>query len=258
ILFPEDRAVLDELARDRLRRGHVPAGIAAQIEDDPRLARLEIGLEGVVELRRRVVREAGHVDVPDLAAGEVLGHDLLRDDHVPDDLDVDRLRRATDDREGDLGPLLAADLVPRAVDRQDVERGAVDGDDDVARLDPGLLRGRALDRRHDYELAVGPEGRAVRGRALRVFRADLRPDPLELAREVLEALAVLVRRPVRRVGIAERVDHALDRAPDHRLAIDRPAGESLDDRVVGVPEGLEAVLGRDRRSGLLGAALADE
>ena len=53
------------------------------------------------------------------------------------------------------------------------------------------------------EEAVRPERRAVGRLALGVLRPDLGPDPLELAGQVLEALAVLVGRQVGRVRVAE-------------------------------------------------------
>ncbi len=205
-----------------------------------------------------VVGEPGDRDVADRSAGEVLGDDLLRDDDVADDLDVDRFRLVANDRQDDLGALLAADLVARAVDGQAIERSAVDRDDRVTGLDARLLRRRALDRGHDDQEAVGPERRAVRRLALAVARPDLGADPLELAGQVLQPLAVLLGGEVGRVGIAERVDHALDRAVDQALLGLAAEGEPLDDRVVAVPERLERRLGRGRRAGLLDAALADE
>ena len=83
--------------------------------------------------------------------------------------------------------------------------------------------------------AVRSERRAVGRLALGVLRPDLRPDPLELAGQVLEALAVLVGRQVGRVGIAERVDHPLDRAADEALLVLAAEGEALEDRVVACP-----------------------
>ena len=57
---------------DLPRRRDVAAGVAAEVEDDLLAAGVDVGLERVVELARRVVREAGHADVADLAVGEVL------------------------------------------------------------------------------------------------------------------------------------------------------------------------------------------
>ena len=52
-------------AGDPAGGGHVAAGVAAEVEDELRLAGVEVGLQRVVELARGVVREAGDVDVAD-------------------------------------------------------------------------------------------------------------------------------------------------------------------------------------------------
>ena len=103
---------------------------------------------------------------------------------------------------------------------------------------PGLLGGRAGDRGDDHEPAVRPERRAAL-RAVGRLRGDLRADPLELAADPLQALAVLVGGQVRGVRVAERVDHPPDGALDEDVAVDLAAGVAVVDRVVRVPERLE-------------------
>ena len=68
---------------------------------------------------------------------------------------------------------------------------------------------------------------------------DLGADPLELAADPEQALAVFVGGQVGRVRVAERADHAPDRALDDERPIDLAAGVAVVDRVVGVPERLE-------------------
>jgi hypothetical protein len=57
VLFPEDRPGADELRRDPPGGRHVAAGIAAEVEDDLRLAGVEVGLQRVMELARGVVEK---------------------------------------------------------------------------------------------------------------------------------------------------------------------------------------------------------
>ncbi len=155
----------------------------------------------------------------------------------------------------DDGPLRAADLVARPVDRQAVGRHAVDRQHDVAGQDAGLLGRRALDRLGHDEMAVRSERRAALG-AVGGPGDDLRADPLELAADPLQALAVFLGGQVGGVRVAERLDHPADGALDEHVPVDRAAGIPVVDRVVGVPERLEPGVVGDRRARCGGRAAA--
>ena len=104
---------------------------------------------------------------------------------------------------------------------------------------------------------------ASRQSAPRVVQADVAPArstvpivapmPSNWPGDPLQGRLELVGRHVQRVGIAERADHALDRALDQRLAVDVAAGVAVGDRGVRVPERLERLgvarrgAGRQRR-----------
>ena len=204
-----------------------------------------------LELVRPAVGEAVEADVADGPAGQVAALDLLLEDDVAGDLDGERLVGAALDGEGDDRALGAADPLARAVDGQSVEADPVGREDEVPGRQPGGLGRAALQRRDDDQAAV----RAERGTALltgRVLGRDLGTDALELAADALEALAVLVRREVRRVRILERVDHPADGALDQGVAVDVAAGIAVVDGVVGVPERAERLVVTDRGPWLRG------
>ena len=104
-----------------------------------------------------------------------------------------------------------------------------------------LLGGRAGERPDDREPAAVAQGRAGGGLARPVHRPDRRPDPLELAGDALERGLELVGGHVQGIRVVEGADHALDRAFDQRLLVDRPTRVAVRDRRVGVPERLERV-----------------
>ena len=170
---------------------------------------------------RAVLREAGEADVADRPVGVVRGDDLALVDDVARDRDVERGPASSLDRQRHRGALLAPDPVPRLVGREPIQAGAVHLRDHVAGLQAGLLGRRSFDRGDDDEPAVRAELRAVGRLAGAVHRSDLGTDPLELARDVLERQAELLGREVRGIRVADRLDHASDRALDDRLAIDR-------------------------------------
>ena len=124
---------------------------------------------GVVELVGGVVGEAGQPDVPDRAIGEVLRDDLLcwtmtsRTIVTSNGAAVPRMIVSVTSV-----PFLPRILSRARVDGQAVEGRAVDRDDDVARLEPGLLA--PASPRSGATMTSwqsGPEGRAVGRRARR-------------------------------------------------------------------------------------------
>ena len=120
-------------------------------------------------------------------------------------------------------------------------RRAVDHQDHVARLQPGLLGRRALDRRDDHEEAVGPDRCRSRwccrsGRPTRSRRRCPRT-----SRDVVERGRVVGRAQVRRVRIADGLDEALDRALDERRSLDRIERVALRDVLVDRPERLPGI-----------------
>ena len=87
------------------------------------------------------------------------------------------------------------------------------------RRGPAFSAGEPSIGRDDDEDAVGAERGALARRPDADLRADLGADPLELAADrSCRPLAVLLGRQVGRVRVAERVDHALDRARGSRPA----------------------------------------
>ena len=72
---------------------------------------------------------------------------------------------------------------------------AVDMGDEVAGLDPGLVRGGAVDRRDDLDEAL--------------FLRDLDPEPAEFAAGLHAHVGGIVRRKVARMRV-ERGEHAVD------------------------------------------------
>src|SRR5919197_643955 len=166
ILLPEDGPRADELARDRARGRNEPARVSPKVDDQLLDPIADVLGDGVVERRRGRVREAGQADVANRSVGQRLRDDLALNDDVAGDRQVERRRLGADDAQGDRRAALAADFVARLVDREPVELRAVDGDDHVARLHPGLLGGRTFDRGDDDELAVPPHRRAVAPRSI--------------------------------------------------------------------------------------------
>src|SRR3972149_3572235 len=107
IPLPEDRARGDELAGHRPSRGHEPAGVAAEVDDQLRLATIDCRVDRLDELRGAVVREAGPPDVADFVVGQRLGDDLALVDRVAGDRDLERVPALALDEEDDGRPLLA-------------------------------------------------------------------------------------------------------------------------------------------------------
>ena len=101
----------------------------------------------------------------------------------------------------------------------------------VSAGDPGS--GRVTTSRQSGPSGVQPSVPSVR------LGGDLGADPLELAADALQALAVLLGRQVGGVRVVEGLDHPADGALDERRPIDLAAGVPVVDGVVGLPERLE-------------------
>ncbi len=203
----------------------------------------------ITEFERPAIGEAAQPDVADRVVGIGRALDLLLEDDVARDRDIEGDAAVAHDLERHDRAARSADPVPGAVHREPVERHAVGAEHEVPRPQAGRLGRRSGDRGDDDEPTVRSERRAALV-AVRVLGRDLRPDTLELPADPLQTLAVLGRREVRGVRVAECLDHAADRALDDRRPVDLPARVALRDGLVGVPERTEVVVLADRRPGL--------
>ena len=92
------------------------------------------------------------------------------------------------DRQDDLRPLLAPDLVSGRVERQAVQRGAVDGHDRRRRASPAFSAGEPSSGATTTSRQSGPNVDAVdSSRPSALVGPDLGPDALELAGDALQA-----------------------------------------------------------------------
>ena len=116
-----------------------PPGLSRRSTTNFVTPRSRAAAQGVLELARGVVRDAGDPDVLHRAVRQLARLDLALDDHVADDRQVQRLAVAVD-RERDRRALRAADPGDRLVERLAVDGSPVDGGHDVAGQQPGPLR----------------------------------------------------------------------------------------------------------------------
>src|SRR5687768_17576595 len=222
ILFPEDGPGRDELAGHRTRRRHVPAGIAAEVEDEPGPVGFQVAAQGGRQFQGAAIGEAVEPDVADGPLGVGAGHDFLRQDHVAGDLERERLPVRALDAERDGAAPRSADQLAGAVHAEPIERHAVRRQDDVPAPQARPRGWRAGEWRHDHEAALRAERRTALGAVRRLGR-DLDADALELAADPLEGVVVLLRGEIRGVGVPERVDHPADGALHDRVAVDLAA-----------------------------------
>jgi hypothetical protein len=149
----DERASRQEQVRDLDRRAQGPARVQAQVEDEVLHAQvLELG-ERVLELARRLLAEVPDVDIPDAPVEEERVRDAQERDLLAGEGQVERLVGAVaDEGDGDIGPLLAPELLHGVVARQRPGRFAVDLGDDVAGLDAHAVGRPALDRGDDDDV----------------------------------------------------------------------------------------------------------
>ena len=167
-------------------------------------------------------------DVADVAVLQLMGHRLELDDATRDGDVERRVATGTDDRQTDRTAGGPAHLRHGVIELEPVDQLAVDVADVVARLDPGLVRGAALERRHDFHHSFGHLHRDAEALVVAV---DHRRQPLEAGAFEIGGVRV------------ERGEHAVDRAANQRLVVDRLDIARLDPLVGGEELG---EFGRDR------------
>ena len=196
-------AAIEEGVRHLDRLIEQPARVVAEIENQALdvVADLVLHfLHGALDAGRSLLAERGDANIADVALG-ARAHRLDLD-HRARDGHVERLAPGAPDGEDEVG----VDRPPHALDRlgeaEALDRLAVEVGDQVARLEPGAIGRRVVDRRDHLDQAA--------------FHGDLDAEPAELAPglhlHVAEALGV----EVARMGI-ERGQHAVDRRFDQRL-----------------------------------------
>ncbi len=186
----------EEEVGDLDRGGQGPAGVQPQVEDQAFHSQArELG-QRVLELPGRFLAEIPDVDVADAPVEEEGVRDAQERDLLAGDGQVERLVGAVaDERDRDVRPLLAAELLHGVVARDRPGRFAVDLGDDVAGQDAQAISRPALDRGDDDEIFA--------------LLLDLHAHAVILARVVLAHPGEA--RGVEEVGVGiERVQGALD------------------------------------------------
>ncbi len=212
----DDAAFLEEEVAQRHRFVERAAGVGAQVEHQAVEAPgrlLGQRFPGGEDIGPDVARELVDHDHADVARLELVG-DRLEFDQPARDRDVERLvAPGAEDRQADRGAGGSAHAGDCLVEIAPVDQFAVEMGDIVAGLEPGLHRRTAAERRDDlHRPVVHLHGQAEPG----VIAVDHRFEPLQI-------------RPVEIGGVRiEAGEHAVDRAADQRLVVDRLDVAGLD------------------------------
>ena len=201
-----DLAAVEEEIDHLDRLFQQPAGIVAEIENQPRQPSADLG----AKLRHRafdpaqgLLAERNDPDIADIALGAG-SHGLNLDDGAGD-RDVEGLAVGAPDREHDVGVGRAAHPLDRLGQGEPEDGFAVEMGDQVAGLQAGAIGGRVVDRRNHLDEAV--------------FHRHLDPEPADLAPALDLHLAEILGVEIARMRI-ERGQHAVDRGFDQLLVAD--------------------------------------
>ena len=184
------------------------AGIVAQVENEALQRSLADILDGLVEGFYGLLVEGGDADIADIANRFRLDH--FRADDFTRHADVEGFDAVAHDSDGKRLTHGAAHLLHGIIQRQADDRLAIDGGQEVAGLDAGARRRRAVHRRDDFHEAV--------------LRSDLDAEAAELAarkaeteEELAEASAAPEEIAIKREELSEAIDTAEER---RRIAAD--------------------------------------
>jgi hypothetical protein len=200
----DDRPLVDEHAGDVDRLVEQPTGVATQVQHDARGSVRDQLVDGLADL---LPHAGGELAQPHVAAAvvEPLAFQVRQLDALAGHRELPGALGSPLDADGDVGPLLALDLLDDHVDRPPLDRLALHADDPLALLHARAGRGRVLEHRDDHQ----PPGRLLQ------HDTDAGEPPVEHGVEVVEGGLVVVAR----VRVVQDLQQPLDRPLDQRLAV---------------------------------------